>query len=411
MRAGQTDRNGVAQVSEGQQGGLLLTGATGFLGGQILARQLERSDRHVHAVVRAADEGQAGARLEGVMASIYGSPDAYSDRLTAVPGDLTEPGLGLEPRRLDELAEQVTDVVHAAASVSFSDPIDGARAINVDGTRRVLELAERCGRLRLFSYVSTTYVAGMHDAAFREDDLDVGQGFRNSYERSKLEAEQLVRDWAGRLPVRIFRPSIVVGESTSGWTPTFNVLYYPLKLFARGVNPPIVPARGDTPIDAVPVDYVADAIFELAGREDPRGATYQLVAGRNASDVRELLGTAARRFGRRPPVLIPLPLYMRTLHPILRRAYRGKRKLQLQKGAEFLPYFSMRQSFESGRARAALEPLGLTPPPLRDYFDRLLDYAVVARWGRSSVSRAEARARVADGSAAAAPVATAGPRM
>src|SRR3954463_14570864 len=86
MRAGQTDRNGVAQVSEGQQGGLLLTGATGFLGGQILARQLERSDRHVHAVVRAADEGQARARLEGVMASIYGSPHAHPHPPTPPPG-------------------------------------------------------------------------------------------------------------------------------------------------------------------------------------------------------------------------------------------------------------------------------------------------------------------------------------
>jgi long-chain acyl-CoA synthetase len=277
----------------------------------------------------------------------------------------------------------------------------------------MLELAGRCerrGGLRLFLYVSTTYVAGMHDGLFRDDDLDVGQGFRNSYERSKLEAEQLVRDHADRLPVRIVRPSIVVGESRSGWTPAFNVLYYPLKLFARGVNPPIVPARADTPIDAVPVDYVADSIYALSERDGPSGETYQLVAGPNASDVRELLGTAARRFERRPPTLIPLPLYMRTLHPVLSRAYRGKRKVQLQKGAEFLPYFSMRQSFDGGRAHAALEPLGLTAPPLRDYFSRLLDYAVAAEWGRAGLSRAEARARAEDGQPReAAPVSAAVP--
>jgi thioester reductase-like protein len=380
-------------MSEGQQGGLLLTGATGFVGGQILARHLERSDRHVHALVRAADDREARARLNGVIAAIYGSPDAYADRLTAIPGDLTRPDLGLDARRVDELAEQVSDVVHAAASVSFSDPLDGARAINVEGTRRVLELAERCRDLRLFAYVSTTYVAGMHDAGFGEDDLDVGQGFRNSYERSKLEAEQIVRDRAERLPVRIFRPSIVVGESTSGWTPTFNVLYYPLKLFARGVNPPIVPARRDTPIDAVPVDYVADAIVALSERDGPSGETFQLVAGPDAGTVGELLDTAAHRFGRRPPTLIPLGVYMRTLHPVLSRAYRGKRKRQLARGAEFLPYFSMRQTFEDGRARTALEPHGLSVPPLHDYFDRLLDYAVAAEWGRAPMSRAQARAR------------------
>ncbi|MEA2398152.1 MAG: hypothetical protein QOK25_1708 [Thermoleophilaceae bacterium] len=380
-------------------GALFLTGATGFLGGQILARYLERTDRRVYALVRAANEAEATERLGGAIAAIYGSPDAYGQRLTAVPGDMSLPAFGAASGKLDEIADEVTEVVHAAASVSFADPLDVARGINVEGTRNSLAFAERClerGGLRAFLYVSTTYVAGMHDARFEESDLDVGQSFRNSYEQSKFEAERLVRERTDRLPVRIFRPSIVVGERSSGWTPTFNVLYYPLKLFARGLNAPIVPVRRDTVVDAVPVDFVADGFFELAQLPDPSGETLHLVAGPQAGTAGELLDTSARYFGRRPPTLIPLGLYMHTLHPVLGHLYRGKRKKQLAAAADFLPYFSMRQSFGNDPTRELLATVGLSPPRLTDYFEELLEYAVAADWGRKPMTRADARARRED---------------
>src|SRR5437763_10977260 len=119
------------------------------------------------------------------------------------------------------------------------------------------------GGLARFAYVSTAYVAGTHPGEFHEDELAVGQDFRNAYEQSKFEAEQLVRARADRLPVQIFRPSIIVGERASGWTSSFNVLYTPLKAFARG-RLPLLPADPEAPVDVVPVDYVADAIFTLA---------------------------------------------------------------------------------------------------------------------------------------------------
>jgi thioester reductase-like protein len=380
------------------EGSLLITGATGFLGGQIMARYLERTDRHVFALVRAPDDGEAERRVRTALAATYGAPDAHEGRVTAVRGDLERPNAGLEARRLDEMAEQVTDVVHAAASIEFSLPLDEARRINVDGTERVLELAERCerrGGLHGFAHVSTTYIAGAYDACFGEDDLDVGQPFRNTYERTKFEAEGLVRRWASRLPVRVFRPGIVVGESESGWTPVFNVLYYPIRLFAKGQNAHVVPARHDTPIDAVPVDYVADAIFELAGRDGESGETFHLVAGRDAGSFGELLDMSARHFGRRPPVLIPLRPYMIFLHPLLKRAARGSRKRMFDQVGDFLPYFSMRQTFGDSRARAALEPAGLEAPALTSYFDRLLDYTAASNWGKQPLARDEARARAA----------------
>ena len=156
----------------------------------------------------------------------------------------------------------MTTIVHSAASVSFTLGIDEAREINLEGTRRMLELAELAqerGGLDCYGHVSTAFVAGNHPGGFAECDLDLGQTFHNSYEQSKFEAEQLVRSHDG-LPYTIMRPSIVVGDRNNGWTAAFNVLYWPLRAFARGLFT-AVPAIPSAPVDVVSIDYVADAAF------------------------------------------------------------------------------------------------------------------------------------------------------
>jgi long-chain acyl-CoA synthetase len=169
----------------------------------------------------------------------------------------------------------------------------------------VLEFAERCharSGLRRLSYISTAYVAGEHAGRFNEDDLDVGQHFRNAYEQSKFEAERLAA--GAQLPVTVLRPSIIVGERDSGWTASFNVLYWPLRAFSRGAYVAL-PARRDAPVDVVPVDYVADAIFALSQTPEAEGAAYHLTAGSNATSVGELVELAAAYFRRPAPRLIP----------------------------------------------------------------------------------------------------------
>ena len=371
---------------------VLLTGATGFLGMELLARYLERTDRHVYALVRADDEREAAERMRGVIENLSGDRSSHRDRWSTIAGDVESDGLGIEPGRRRELARTIGDVVHSAASVSFSLPLEQARAINVEGTRRLLEFAELCreeGGLRSLAYVSTAYVAGDHAGTFGEDELDVGQGFRNSYERSKFEAERMVRGHADRLPVQIFRPSIIVGEAESGWTASFNVLYPPLRGFEAGAYPAL-PAQASTPVDVVPVDYVADGIFELTERSGKRGEVHHLVAGRRAATVGLLVDRAARYFRKPPPRLLPPLVYRLFLHPLLLVASRGRRRRALRRTEALFPYFRMRVRFDDRRARSRLEPLGIRVPRPESYFDRLLDFAVAARWGKRSLSRAEA---------------------
>jgi thioester reductase-like protein len=359
------------------EGAVLITGATGFVGMEVLARYLERGRRPVVALVRASSDLAARRRLADVLANLFGTrAGRYADRVTALRAELTAPRLGLSDGAYASLLERVTTIVHSAASVSFTLPLAEAREINVGGTGRLLELAAAVrarGGLERYAHISTAYVAGTYDGRFCESDLELGQSFRNSYEQSKFEGEQLVRAQHD-LPTTILRPSIVVGDRRSGWTSAFNVLYWPLRAFARGVLRS-VPALPSSPVDVVSVDYVADAIYELCERPGGIGETYHLTAGADASTIQEIADAASRYFGK------PLPT---VTAPGTAAGH--------DPGNAYFPYFSVRTVFDDARTRARLEPAGLSVSPLNDYLERLLDFATRTRWGKLPIGRAEALA-------------------
>jgi thioester reductase-like protein len=359
---------------------------------ELLVRYLERTNRRVYALVRGRDDHEAAARVERTLFSLFGADHLYAERVVAVRGDITHPGLGLRGFG-DEIAERVSEIVHGAASVSFELGLEASRAINVEGTQQVLEFGERChqrGGLRRLSYISTAYVAGEHVGRFSEDELEVGQRFRNAYEQSKFEAERLVARTRSRIPITVLRPSIVVGERDSGWTPSFNVLYWPLRAFAQGAYVAL-PARRDALVDVVPVDYVADAIFALSQAPEAEGSTFHLTAGEHAASVGELVELATAHFKRPAPRLIAPQVYHRVLHPLLVRASRDQRyRRALARSKVFFPYFDMAVVYDDRRSRVALRAAGIKPPPLRHYFNRLIEFALAAEWGRRPISRVTA---------------------
>jgi long-chain acyl-CoA synthetase len=367
-------------------GEILLTGATGFVGMELLARYLERTDRRIVTLVRASSDEAARARIEAVLANLFGGCDRqYARRIDAVAADLLAPHLGLTPGRSDQLARRVTTIVHSAASVSFTLPLAQAREINLAGTRRMLDFAERVcdqGGIERYGHISTAYVAGTYTGRFAECDLDVGQRFRNSYEQSKFEAEQLVRARTG-LPFTIMRPSIVVGDRNSGWTAAFNVLYWPLRAFARGLFTQ-VPAIPSAPVDVVSIDYVADAIYALCQGAAGAGATYHLTAGEKASTIGEIANLASRYF-RRPAPTVLSPAEFEALESRSQRS-------ALEGSRAYYPYFAIRTVFDAASARARLDPAGIHVSPLGEYLVRLLDFATRSRWGKRPIARADALA-------------------
>ena len=359
---------------------VVLTGATGFLGMETLVRLLERGER-VEAIVRAEDQAAADERLAATL-DLAGVPVAWRSRARAVAGELTAPGLGLSRRDFDRLRAEGTGVVHCAASVAWDLPISRARKINVIGTRRVLELAEeiqRCGRLERVVHVSTAYVAGRHRGRFAETDLLAGQEFRNTYEQAKAEGEQLVRRFADRLPIAVVRPSIVVGESDTGWTPAFNVIYWPLRAFARGLLREL-PALPASQVDIVPVDYVADVVLHALSCGAAHPGVLHAVAGADALTADRLVELTCRAMGREPPRLVEVGADL---------AGGG------DQAALYAQYFDMQVVFDDERSRAQLGAAGIAAPPLETYFARLIEFAEAARWGKRPITREDARCRPA----------------
>jgi thioester reductase-like protein len=375
---------------------VLVTGATGFVGMAVLARLLERTERRVLVLVRAGSQAEADARVRGVLGSLFDEPDGYAGRVEAVRGDLTAPGLGLGAEG-ERIAEEVGEIIHGAASVAFDLPLAESRAINVEGTRRVLELAEVCAArgagLRRLTYVSTAYVAGERRGCALETELHVGQRFRNAYEQSKHEAESLVQGVRERLAITVVRPSIVVGERGTGWTASFNVIYGPLRAFAAGTYP-VIPGRRRAVLDVVTVDHLADAILALSASDAAAGRTFHVVGGEHATTLWELTRLAARRFDRPTPRLVPPRIYRAILHPLMLRRADPQARKRLERSEVYFPYFSLDLRFDDRDARALLDPLGIRATPIVEYFDALIDFAEAARWGRAPIGRARARARV-----------------
>src|SRR4051794_7575514 len=335
---------------------------------ELIARMLDAGEGpDIYVAVRADDPLAAQTRVAETLGRLWETPPESIRRLRVVCADLTAPGLGISASAHKQLVTNVGRVIHCAASISFTLPLAEAREVNVAGTRRVLELAAGLPGLERVVHVSTAYVSGRTPDVFGESHPG-GSGFRNTYERTKMEAEAAVR--ASGLPAAIVRPSIVVGEAGSGWTSAFNVLYWPLQAFARGLLP-VVPADPDGIVDMVPVDYVAEVI-ERALSEPDAGGCYHAVAADRAVLVRELIEAVCNELSLAPPELTP-PDTLADDHP----------------AAIFPPYFDVNTRFDARRARALVGNGG--PPEPFSYLPALLEYAQAARWGKSSITREAAR--------------------
>lgn len=361
---------------------ILITGATGQVGTALVTRLLQQQDTHVLALVRARDAADLQARLERLRAACG---DVDTTRLTAVAGDVGQPNLGLSSDDDTTVRERVTSMIHAAAAVRFDLPAKDAAQANLNATTHVLELAQRLkaqGTLRRLDHISTAYVAGTHRGRFHEHDHNVGQSFRNTYEWSKHQAELRVHHARNEgLPVAIHRPSIIVGESGSGRTRAFNVLYWPLKVYTRGWWRTF-PGSPEARVDIVPVDYVAGTLALL--RQDPStlGKTFHLAAGDDARTVQELASHITRTTGGPPVRYVNQHLYRRWVRPLLTPFLSvSRRGRAIMRGGEaYMPYFLHNPVFDTSNTVGALGAAG-RPPPILEYLDRVLGYAVQENFG------------------------------
>jgi long-chain acyl-CoA synthetase len=360
---------------------ILVTGATGFLGVRLVRELLERQPQATLALLIRDRPGQSGQQRADLIV-----PPAERSRVQVYSGDVGHPNCGLDTAAYQRLSAETTRVIHSAATVRFDHSLDEARRINVEGTRGVLDFAAGARQLRSVAYVGTAYVAGERTGLVQESELAVGQTYRNTYEQSKAEAEALVRLRLGSLPGVILRPSIIVGDSQTGVTSSFKMMYWPLKIYSRNLWR-TVPGFPDAVLDIVPVDFVASAVARLAFDEAAVGSTVHLCAGpRGSATIQQIAQRAMEYFHVREPRYVDPKFFFAAVRPLLFLLLWGPKRRVLRDGRAYRDYFTMRMQFDTSNAERLLGPFGVCPPPVLDYLDRLFNYCVASEWGRKPVS-------------------------
>ncbi|MGB8234202.1 MAG: SDR family oxidoreductase, partial [Methanobacterium sp.] len=269
---------------------VFLTGATGFLGTQIVRRLIKKENISVIVLVRGQNFEDAHRHLrrawwewpdlmeEIVEQKKFTTEDLNISKICLLNGDISKEGFGLKNDEYNYLIDTVTHIIHAAADIRLNAPIEDLRKINVTGTKNLvkfgLDIHKNHGILR-FSHLSTAYVAGGQDGLISENSLNDDYGFLSNYEQSKYEGELIVK--RSGLPISIFRPGMVVGDSTSGYVKTFNTIYVLIRLYLSK-KLPLLPVSEDSKINLVPVDYVADSVVKLTLDENAEGFTFHLTA-------------------------------------------------------------------------------------------------------------------------------------
>jgi thioester reductase-like protein len=344
------------------------TGAPGFIGTRIVRRLLEADAGRRLALLVYPDE-----KLLEKARRLAALPLA-AGRVEVVPGDIARPRLGLDDATYARLVAETTEAWHLAALYHLAAPRDRSVAVNVDGTRGVLDLCEAAPGLARLVYFSTIVVSGDRTGTVYERELDMGQSFRNHYESTKFEAEVLVRRRPG-IPTTIIRPAVVIGDSRTGEIDKYDGPYYfiyPLaKLEAERSLGPLAALYGigsaPAPFHLVPVDYLVAAATEIARRPDTAGKTFHIV-DRDPLTVSEFRAAVLRRFGV-PQVNAPVPAAaVRALLRVPRVAD------ALRIIPQVFDYVDLDVRYDDTNTRRALEGSGLTCPRLPAYLDRLVAY-------------------------------------
>jgi long-chain acyl-CoA synthetase len=287
---------------------VLITGATGFLGTEITKRLLKNTNHQIIVLVRGIDPLNRLSRAWWEYPELI---DGIDRRIHVYLGDITKEQFDLDEKDYKKLTHSVTHIIHTAADLRLNAPLIELRKTNVEGTGNVLKLAYHIHidhGLKRFSHISTAYVAGAREGSISEDSLTDDYGFRNNYEKTKFESELLVKN--SNLPVSIFRPGMIVGDSQSGYIKTFNTLYAPLKLYLTGKQR-ILPVKSNVKINLVPIDYVVDCVIRLTFNKDAEGLTFHLTAPVNSQPtVDELIKTVRKWVYQKLNYKLPQPLYL-----------------------------------------------------------------------------------------------------
>jgi len=352
-----------------------VTGGTGFIGHNLINLLLKRRGK-VYVLVRKESLG----KLEKLKLG-WG---AAAKKIVPVTGDLTKPFLGISPARRKELDGNIDHVFHLAAIYDLKADAAAQDAVNIKGTQNAVRFAEAV-KAKRFHHVSSIAAAGLYPGTFTEHMFEEAIGLENPYFRTKHDSEGVVR-FKCKIPWRIYRPGIVVGDSTTGEIDKIDGPYYFFKLIQkmRRAMPawmPMVGLEGGR-LNIVPVDFVVRALDHIAHQPRQDGRCFHLTDPKplRIGHVLNLFAEAAHapqmsmRIDARIFNLIPGVVKQGLMMlPPVRRISREVLK-DLGMPPDVLTFINYPTKFDSRETQKLLKGTGITVPRLDDYAWRLWDY-------------------------------------
>ncbi len=348
--------------------GVLITGANGSVGSRLVAEYLGQDGYHVFALVRGTSQEEAAQRMRQPLEFWGFPPEGLSERLTVLAGDVTQPDFGLDAATATSLKERTQLVIHAASSIKLNLDLEAARATNLQGTKVALAAARDCPGLEMFGYVSTLEIMGDYAGVVYEEFLtDYPRNFLNTYEIAKFEAEEFLRgQLAEGVPITIFRPSMVVGESTSGRALNFQSFYLLLEKLLLTPDSPILP-RG-CPVNTIPVDVLAMGIRRLMEFPAARGQVYHFAQGLDdlvsfAELLDQVQPIATAQLGKkiRRPTYIS-PAIVASLLAVLSKITVGSIKRKIDAQRIFIKFLPLQWKIDNKNLVKSFDELGIRLP-------------------------------------------------
>ncbi|MGR3317693.1 MAG: SDR family oxidoreductase [Candidatus Anammoxibacter sp.] len=392
---------------------ILLTGATGFLGSELLKRFI-MLDYDIKILVRANGNINPEEKIMRLLAKArLGAAVSQFGKVQVFEGDVTENNLGLSEKIFHELSNSVHEVFHCAAATKFSGlNREDLLNTNYTGTKNIIKFC-LSGREKHLHYISTAYVAGEKRGIVYENELNDFHGFHNHYEESKFFAEKAVHKYASthKLHYTIYRPSIIVGDSITSYTMNFDGIY----LFSRtlfllkrrleskaeksgssmdqslkeigvtklnsNVHIPVrIPANPTATINLVPIDYVTNAIISIFLDKNRLNKTFH-ITNSYPPKLKFLLESISDTIGITGTVIVGHDeFHTKAMTSLEKKAWEKIKVYGLYMHNE--PYF------QSSNTQLILNDFCIECPKItREFISNLIKYAIASNWGNNKLSQ------------------------
>ncbi len=353
-----------------------LTGATGFIGRHLLEKLVNTRKGTIYVLVRSGSKKKLNQCLHDI--------NAPAKRVVPVTGDLTKKNLGVSKSARDQMHGKIKHFFHLAAVYDLAADMDAQYAVNVEGTRHAVQLAEEI-KAGCFHHTSSIAAAGLYNGVFREDMFEEAEKLDHPYFRTKHDSEAVVRSEC-QVPWRVYRPAIVLGHSKTGVIDKIDGPYYFFTLIKkmRNVFPRWMPMLGleGGRLNMVPVDYVVDAMDHIAHVRGHDGKCFHLTDPRpkKIGSVLNVFAEAASapqmnmRIDARIFSFIPNTVKqgLMMLAPV--RRIRGHLLNELGIPAGTLEFVNYPTRFDNRETEKLLKKTDIRVPKLSKYAWRLWDY-------------------------------------